>query len=336
MIGYYVHHHGRGHLTRATEIARELRHPITGLSTLERPAGWPGDWLCLDDDASADATARDDLDRDATANGLLHWVPFAHTGLRSRMAAISGWIAEAKPSVFVSDVSVEVSLLARLHGVAVVTVAVPGERGDPAHALGFGISSAIIAAWPAHVDGVLREVDQRTTERLRAVGGISSHAPVDRAPRGRHAVVMMGAGGTDLTRADIDALRRDAPDWTFTVLSRELGEWVDDPWPLLLEASVVITHGGQGAISDVAACRRPAIVIPQDRPFREQHATASALSSGGWPAIVLDEFPRDGWSERLERCAVLDVTAWRRWADGLGAVRAAAELDRLADVGGAA
>lgn len=34
MIGYYVHHHGRGHLARATSICAHLREPVTILTSL--------------------------------------------------------------------------------------------------------------------------------------------------------------------------------------------------------------------------------------------------------------------------------------------------------------
>ncbi|MDF2492882.1 MAG: hypothetical protein K0Q58_1460, partial [Microbacterium sp.] len=83
MIGYYVHHHGRGHLHRATAIAAALGIPVTGLSSLPRPAEWTGDWIELPldlDDRGPDAP-------DVTAGGRLHWVPLGVDGLRERMAA---------------------------------------------------------------------------------------------------------------------------------------------------------------------------------------------------------------------------------------------------------
>ena len=55
VIGYYVHHQGDGHLTRAAAIARALAgEPVTGLSSRPRPDGWPGEWVQLarDDDAA--------------------------------------------------------------------------------------------------------------------------------------------------------------------------------------------------------------------------------------------------------------------------------------------
>ena len=46
MIGFYVHHVGRGHLTRVCLLARRLvaeGRAVTGLSSLPRPDDWPGE-----------------------------------------------------------------------------------------------------------------------------------------------------------------------------------------------------------------------------------------------------------------------------------------------------
>ena len=78
-------------------------------------------------------------------------------------------------------------------------------------------------------------------------------------------------------------------------------------------------------VAEVAAARRPAVLVPQRRPHDEQAATARVLATGGWPAVVEPALPADGWAERLERCASLDATTWARWCDGGAA-------DRFADV----
>ena len=71
MIGYYVHHHGHGHRHRATAIATACRTPVIGFSSLPRPAGWPGRWVRLPDDADG----VDPGTADVTAGATLHWVP---------------------------------------------------------------------------------------------------------------------------------------------------------------------------------------------------------------------------------------------------------------------
>jgi hypothetical protein len=294
VIGYYVHHQGRGHLHRAVSIAAALAEvpgapTVAGLSSLPKPAGWSGPWIHLDrDDASSTPI-------DSTASGRLHWVPEGDAGLRGRMAAIAGWIGEANPSLMVVDVSVEVALLARLLGVAVVPVALPGDRGDGPHTLG-GISRFAV------------------------------HEDDAGEPAGRRVVVLSGAGGNEPSAHLVEAAQADAAGWEFTVLGPQ-GTWVSDPRPLLLAADVVITHAGQNAIAEVAALRRPAIVIPQARPHDEQLATARTLATlPGIPALVLPEFPSSGWGDLLDRAAALDGEGWSVWVDGDGARRAAALL----------
>ncbi|MER7795988.1 glycosyltransferase [Microbacterium sp. NPDC096154] len=344
MIGYYIHHHGRGHLSRATAIARALGEPVTALSSLPRPDDWPGCWielpLDLPRDAPLDALHPDaEPPDDARAHGRLHWVPLGSPGLRDRSAAISRWISAARPRAFVVDVSVEVALLARLHGIPTVVFALPGDRADPAHRLGFDVATGILAAWPPDVAGMLTGLSNDAQRKLVPVGAIGRLAPAADAagdvatPQERRVLVLGGAGGDDFTAAEVAAARQQTPGWSWEHLGAS-GEWVPDVWPRLRAATVVLTHAGQGALADVSAARRPAIVVPQDRPHREQRTTARVLESGDWPALVLDGWPRSGaetgWASLLQRAAALDGRGWARWNDGAGADRAAAEIRRIA------
>lgn len=329
MIGYYVHHHGRGHLSRATAIAAALDRPVTGLSTLPAPPDWPGDWLQLPADDPEGAAI------DPDAHGRLHWVPLDHPGLRARMARIAQWIDEHRPEAIVVDVSVEVALLARLHGVPVVTIAMPGRRTDPAHELGFAIATEIIGAWPPEA-APLRGAPELGA-RMHAVGAISRFTPTVPLPPtdGRRRVVVLGGAGGDTFTADAVArAREDAPDWQWTHLGAN-GSWTDDPWSALLDASVVVTHAGESAIAEVAAARRPAIVIPQERPHDEQRCTAAVLDDERWPALVQPQWPTTGWPALLERAAALDAGAWHAWNDGRGAERAAAVIAAVSQRRGA-
>ena len=174
---------------------------------------------------------------------------------------------------------------------------------------------------------MVRGVSDAVTARLHTVGGLSRH-PVGasgRPPGGRRVVVMLGAGGHDMTTADVARAREQTPEWSWTVLGGGLGTWVDDPRAALRDADVVITHAGQNSLAEVAAARRPAVVLPQQRPHDEQRTTADVLRDDAWPTVVLDTWPSRGWRDVLERAAALDASAWSRWCDG-GAAR------RFADV----
>jgi hypothetical protein len=142
MIGYYIHHQGSGHRHRASSVQRLAEVEITGLSTAPRPADWLAAWVDLPDDAGRGP------EQDVTAHGRLHYVPLHSRGLSARMAMISAWVETARPEAMVVDVSVEVALLARLHGLPVVVVAQPGRRGDAAHRLAYDVASTVLAPWP--------------------------------------------------------------------------------------------------------------------------------------------------------------------------------------------
>ena len=316
MIGYYVHHVGRGHLHRAQGLAAGLGmrgEQVTGLSSLARPRDWPGEWVALrrDDEGTA---------HDATANGRLHWAPLREDGLRSRMAAVSSWIEAARPDLMVVDVSVELVLLSRLHGVPTLAVVLPGRRGDAAHALGFEVADALVSFWPADVSGMSHGLSAAALGRLVPVGAMSRHPvrsrarSVARGPR-RTVVVLLGAGGHDVSASDLQRARSSTPDWDWTVLDGSPDTWVADPSSVLADADVVVTHAGQNAIAETAAARRPAIVIPQARPHDEQLVTGSVLQSG-WPAVLCPSWPQTDWPALLDRAAALDGEGWSRWCDG--------------------
>lgn len=330
MIGYYVHHRGDGHVTRAASIAARFgAGQVTGLSSLPRPDGWEGGWIELarDDDEAAGEAA------EPAAGGALHWAPLHHPGLRERMGQIAAWVRDAAPALVVVDVSVEVSVAVRAMGVPVVVMGMPGDRRDAAHQLAYRVADAIVAPWPGWADPLAGGAAWRA--KTHAVGAISrfdGRSPGAALPPldgRRRVLVLSGRGGTGLTAEALAAAERATPDWAWTALGPPGDRWVADPWPRLLDADVVITHAGQNAIADLAAARRPAVVIPQARPHAEQRAMAAALRESDL-AIVRDTWPAAGaWPDLLARAAGRDGGRWARWNDGGGAARAASVLDLL-------
>ncbi|SES45251.1 glycosyltransferase [Actinokineospora terrae] len=330
MIAYYVHHHGSGHLHRARAIAAALRYPVIGLSSAPRPVDWPGRWVQLADDA-------DGVADDVTAHGTLHWVPRHHRGLRERMAAVSGVLGSGDVRVLVSDVSVEIALLARLHGVPTVVMAQPGDRTDRPHRLAYDLATRLLAPWPRRPQP---DWPSEWLAKTIHLGGLSRFDGRRPSPgvTGR-VLALWGSGGLDVVPAGLDAAAAATPDWAWTVAGAQPVDerpnlrwagWVDDPWEALCGAEVVVTHGGQNAVAEVAAARRAAVVIPQERPFGEQRATGAALLRDH-VAVVVPCWPAgDRWPDLLQRARDRGGAGWARWSAGDGAVRAAAELDALA------
>lgn len=314
MIGWYVHHHGRGHAHRAACVAAVLDAPVTGLSSAPVPDGWTGDWVQL---------PPDDAGPDPTAGGLLHWAPLSD-GYRARAAAVAAWVAHARPDLVVVDASVEITLLLRLLGIPVVVVAAPGDRLDRTHRAGYDAALHLLAPWPSWVRPAGWPSSWR--DKLSAVGAFSrsdTRTPVAVVPR--TVTVLWGAGGTGVGAEQLAAARARTPGWTWTVVGGD--SWFADPWPLVSSAAVVVTHAGQNALAEVAAARRPAVVLPQPRPHDEQGTTGRVLAAAGF-AEVRDAWPTD-WPELLARSVSRDGGRWSAWSDGQGAERAATVLEGL-------
>ena len=343
MIGYYLHHQGQGHRRRGTAIARELGVPVTGLGSGGPPEGWPGDWVELDRD---DEPAVDPERAEVGAGGVLHWVPLHHPGLARRHHQVARWLAEARPSLVVVDVSVEIALLVRLCGVPVVVGGMPGDRTDAPHRLGYDVASAVLAPWPAgahDAGGSGRAAAQTPACPVWEVGGISAlAAPVVAEPQVDHdhdhdrdrdegrptVLVVWGSGGGAPDPRAVDAAR-ESTGWDWTVR----GGAEPAAGDLLAEmraADVVVCHAGQGAVADVAVARRPAVVLPQPRPYGEQEATAGALermrlavTAPGWPEAT-------AWPGLLDQALALGGQRWVEWGTDHGAAEAARRLREAA------
>lgn len=325
MIGYYVHHQGRGHLTRMLSITARMHSPVTVLSSLAPPDDAGGlEWVRL----SADDTG--ERFTDPTAGGTVHWAPRHHPGLRDRMATIAAWIARHDPALVVVDVSVEVATLCRLLGVPTVVMAMRGDRTDRAHRMAYDAADALVApwssdfpepGWPPHW--------YDKTLHTGAMSRFAGRAVPDRPPHAgsRRVLVLWGTGGAGLTADQLDA-GRCAPgtDWRLA----DGGLDADAVWDALQWADVVVTHAGQNAVAEVADARRPAVVVADERPHGEQRATAVAVGATG-AAIGVTGWPTAAdWPALLQRAAGLDVDGWRTWTDPAAAERAARHIESVA------
>lgn len=318
MIGIYAHHVGSGHLHRCRAIQAELPEPSVIFSSAA------GADVPLPLDTSPEGRTAD-KEAARTANGTLHWAPTDVAGLRDRMAQLAQWITRHEPRVFYVDVSVEVALFIRLMGIPVVTLAMPGIRNDAVHQLGYRQADALIAAWPDWVP--VPEHLAAHTDRLHQVGGITRLQPQSGIPRQPRIVVLQGKGGDDWRHEMWQQIADQRPQYHWEFLGGD--NRVTDPMPHLQTASLVIAAAGQNSVADIAAAGTPAIILAQDRPYREQEATAQVLREADL-AVVPAEHPDPAqWPVLIDR-ALAHRPQWHRWQTTGSAARAAQTIMEVA------
>lgn len=332
MIGWYVHHHGWGHVTRMQAILPHLADEVTVFSSLPRPAALDAAtaWVQLPADADA-VTGADGVSREAhelgdvTAGGALHWAPVGHPGHRERLATMAQWIAQHPVSAFVVDVSVEVTVLTRLLGVPTVVFAQPGERTDAPHRLGYDLADRILAPW---ADGTIRAAELAArTDEVRRVGAISRYDGRERNgdadDDGRR--VLFLSRTLDEPRLERTIALLEAEGWTVETAGARDHDRVDDVWPLLCAATVVVSAAGQNGVADLAAAHARAVVIAQDRPFAEQEDTGRVLAEQGYAVTAAADVSPEDLVELVGRAA-RSSPRWDGWQVRGAAARAAAVI----------
>jgi len=331
-IGYYVHHHGSGHRTRARAIAAAAPGRFTLLGT------GVVDGIDLPDDRMAEDgfTGRDGA---GSRPDALHYAPFDHEGIRRRVAAITGWIARERPALMVVDVSVEIAMLARLASVPAVVVRLSGVRTDAAHLACFRSAAALLSPFAAALDDARMPAD--IVARTRHAPGLGIRVPPARV-RPRHVTVVLGTGGTHVPAERWADAARATPDWTWLVLGQvasprpadpanlAFAGWVADAEARIAEAAVVVGGAGDGVVSAVLRARRPFVCLPEPRPYDEQRGKAAALARAG-AAIVCDDPATADWPALLAAALATDRQAQAALDDEAGTERTARWLIDLAD-----
>ncbi|MEE8601940.1 glycosyltransferase [Euzebya tangerina] len=343
MIGWYAHHHGRGHVARALAVSAACDEPLTVFSSRPALGVVP---LPLDVEAPRSPACA----ATPTPPGL-HYAPVGVAGVRRRMAIIAAWIDEVDPDLFVVDVSVEVALLVRLLGVPSVVLRQHGRRDDEAHLRAYRSATSLVAPYPrwledpwvpewirekTYYSGGFSRFDGRTGERVAA------RARVGLKPHDRVVVVLPGEGG-GAGAWPVATAAAAAPAWNWIALGSGWDGiagpgWVKDPFDWLVAADVVVTHAGHNAVMECAAVGAPMVVIPQDRPYDEQGHKAHRLAEHGL-AIVCPRWPDPAaWPLILDTAVDAQAGAVARvvdggsepLVDGNGARRLARHLQRLA------
>lgn len=358
-LGFFVHHHGSGHIKRCAAIighiddrpvtifcAQPERFPaLADNVTLERlpnPHGQPSCTAAL---------------HHQSASTAMDCAPLGVSAIREGMGAIARWLSTRDAALLVSDVSAEVVLLARILSVPAVKLRMHGNRTDAAHVAAYSACVGLLAPfderleqadWPARfrqktcytgglIDSKLAQPPSRELARQRL--GL---------PAGKQVIVAItgsGAGiGTPLAPLTVGARALPEAQW-FTLGNTaryghetafsnlcEVG-WADNVTDYIAAADVVIATPGDTLIHEVAKLGRPLVCIPEWCYYDEQACKAEALDLLGaaaysptWPG----SFP--SWRTLIERALAVDVEIQRSLVNANAAAQAASYLCNTADV----
>ncbi|MCJ2052158.1 glycosyltransferase [Methylobacterium sp. J-070] len=313
-IGWYVHHQGAGHFQRARAVAAALPRPCTILGTLTGFDTAGLDILDLPDDRPLGDAAFDGRDGTSERPEALHYAPLNHRGLRARMARIAAWAERTDPALIVVDVSVEVTLFARLLSVPTLVVRLAGTRTDPPHLEAFRSATRVLAAFPEALDGAGVPDWVRAKTLYAGFLGAPAHAVTE---AGRDIVVVFGRGGAGGDVAQLAAAARSVPDRPWHVLGPVSGAgempdnlhlhgWVPDVEARVARAALLVGGGGDGVVALAAAQGKRFLCLPEERAYGEQTEKAAALARLG-AAIVHEGWPpAAAWPDLIRAGLALD------------------------------
>lgn len=246
---------------------------------------------------------------------FLHYAPVGVQGQRERTALITEIFKTAYPLLLVVDVSVEITLLARLCGIPAIVIRQHGERDDLAHLQAYESAELLIAPFSKSMSAPSAEVwvDQKTLY----AGGFSRYNN-DQLQNNvhelrQHIAILIGEGGTSITERFIKELAKNCPAYTFHVIGQVAmltgtqqeniifhGK-LAEPATVISTCAVVIGNAGHNTVMEMAALNKRFICIPEDRPFKEQEQKARILARNGNARVIpADELQHVNWQEELE------------------------------------
>lgn len=218
-----------------------------------------------------------------------HWTPTG-AAIQRRFADLHRVLLDVRPDLVMVDVSVEAAVFCHLAGFRVAHRLMPGDRDDAAHQLAYASAAGLFAYYPHSLQPPGFEWEHKT-----AWIGMLDETPAAPATLVEPATVavLSGSGGDGVPVAELVRAARTRPDEQWHVMGPTSGTidhhevpdnlhlhgWVDDPRQLLSRAELVVCGAGHNTIATVAGLRRPALVIPEQRPHREQEAFAGRLSA---------------------------------------------------------
>jgi len=242
----------------------------------------------------------------------------------------------------VVDVSVEVTLLARLSSIPTLVVRQHGLRTDPAHLIAYESAEKLIAPFSSALHAGKKDWVFKKTVFTGGFSRFDHRKPIATVVAKRVAV-LIGRGGSSINKQFIKHLANLCEDYNFHILGDinpeehfpnvRYVQHCDDPFDELSQAAIIIGNTGHNTVMEVASMNKPFIGIPEPRPFFEQEDKAASISPrNGLEIIYPSQLYRTDWSLILSELTktkvnwdgIIDEHAVKNFA--LEITRSAAEM----------
>jgi UDP-N-acetylglucosamine--N-acetylmuramyl-(pentapeptide) pyrophosphoryl-undecaprenol N-acetylglucosamine transferase len=321
-VSYYAHHFGTGHLRHAQRVAStemfDLQVASTGPRNINLLPG-PLEYVELAPDVGNHG-----LQGGMRPGDYLHYAPVGEH-IKQRFATLSHAWRRFDPDVIMVDVSVEVALFARLSGYRVAFRRMPGKRTDQAHRLAYSLADAMFGYFPSALEDPAHLEDFGNKSHYLGVPEPRNPLPDterDLSPQGNgRRVVVQTSLASSIPLCDVVRVATASPGWSWDIVGAVDPDGtplpknvvvhgvVPDPAPLMRTANLIISSAGHNAVAAAAACRRPVLLIPENRPFEEQLAFARALKVRAGIALIETWSSPAHWPVVLEHAAQTDPEA---------------------------
>lgn len=280
---YYIHHHGNGHLQRATFLVPIVQHTCTVEIVIASDAFYPAVMAAFPDIRIHRLNSKWDdqhTQGQRTFDAAFEGMPFTRNA-RQRAALFVTILYERNITHFLSDVSAELTIQARSAGVRCLMQRHSGDISiDPTQVFAYQCAECLFAPFPQEIE----DPDFIFADKTCYLGFIASPAQLTASMD----------NGITIVHADVCLVRKlcellNPQSVEITVIGCEnpsvegvrwLGKVADVA--AAITSKVVICSGGNNLISELMVLGKSLLVLPEPRPYDEQRAKAAGLVRAGW------------------------------------------------------
>ena len=272
-ILYYIHHHGFGHITRF----RKLKPELEKFSTVEIVSQDKSIAKMYPRNRFYQLRAKEKSINRRTFDSAFEGIPLSKDSI-NRVLSFVSILEESKPDIFISDVSAELTILARSCGIKTMMMRHSGNiETDITQVFAYECADKLFAAYPEDLEldnypyhGKTEYLGFLNNEKLfsfdNRIDGYTIIHP-DRKVISQIVSVLPQDVVIDVYGCDSTPVR--GTNW-FGRVPNVVDRIITDK---------VIASCGNNLVSELIQARYKCAFVPEDRPYDEQFAKAKALNN---------------------------------------------------------